>query len=322
MNKTVALFLEHESNPYVQYIRAQAEREAKQHDLEVETFYCDNRFVQIQQLYSAIHSQRRRPIAVAVMPAREGSLARVARAALGSGMDWICLHRRTGELETLRRAFPRNVATLVAPNQHEIGRQQARLVRALGADGPVLYVQGNAANASTQERLAGFRQVATFTDEAGIIDGNWTTEDARLATERWLHIMLPSLGTLGAAVCQSDAMAIGVKGALAEAAARTGRSDLQHVPVIGCDGIPDVGRRLVDEKQLAGTVVIQDVGAFAVRLVAKRLRGQVPSQNVVLSPSCYSAIGFHAEPLPLPEAVPVVAAASAVAAPEPVAAYA
>jgi ABC-type sugar transport system substrate-binding protein len=286
---TLELFLDSEANPYVRQIQAEAETEALQHGLRVQTFFSDNRFLQIQQLYGGIHAEpAQRPSAIAVLPNRDGSLARVARAALERGIDWICLHRRTGDLDGMRDEFPKNAVTLVGPEQVEIGRIQGRLARKLATSESILYVEAGGTNASARERLAGFRETLGAEHEvAGIIDGNWTAEDARGAVSSWLNVMAPSVKSLGAVVCQSDAMAAGATVALREGAFRLRRPDLATVPVIGCDGMVDEGRQLVDEGVLAATVVIAGIGTHAVRVLADRLQGRRCPGELILPPRPY-----------------------------------
>jgi ABC-type sugar transport system substrate-binding protein len=290
MAKAIALFLERESNPYMQMVRAEAEAEAREHGLQVETWFSDNRFVQIEQLYAGIRGEHK-PKAIAVFPAHEDGLGRVARAALGRGIDWISLHRRAGDLDELQRDFPKSLVTFVAPNQIEVGRVQGRLARIKAVGGRVLYVQGSRAHFSAAQRLQGFREVVDPKREiVGLIDGNWSTEDTRGAVERWLHVMLPSGTRVDVVVCQNDMMALGAKAALAGTAAPIDRPELARVPVIGCDGLPDVGRRLVDEGKLAATVRIEGVGRRLVRVVVDRLLGHAPQPEVIVEPTAYPAL--------------------------------
>ena len=286
------LFLDSESNPYVRQIQAEAETEAVQHGFRVHTFFSDNRFLQIQQIYGGVHAEPgQRPSAIAVLPSRDGSLARVARAALERGIDWICLERRTGELDRMRDEFPKSAVTLVGLDQGEIGRIQGRLARTVTPGRSILYVEAGGGNASARERLAGFREmVGAQRDVVGIIDGNWTAEDARSAVCSWLNVMAPSVASLDAVVCQSDAMAVGVTVALREAASRLSRPDLATVPVIGCDGMADEGRQLVDDGVLAATVVVAGVGTQAVRVLADRLHGRRSPGELILQPRPYPAV--------------------------------
>jgi ABC-type sugar transport system substrate-binding protein len=291
MAKAIALFLERESNPYMRNVHAEAEAEAREHGLQVETFFSDNRFLQIEQLYSSIRAQDGKPQAVAVLPAHEDGLGRVARAALARGIDWISLHRRAGDLDELQREFPKCAVTYVAPDQIEVGRVQGRLARRLAVGGRVLYVQGSRAHFSAAQRLQGFREVVDPKREiVGLVDGNWSTEDTRGAVERWLHVMLPSVSRLDVVVCQNDTMAVGARSGLRAVAAEIDRPELARVPVVGCDGLAEVGRRLVDDGELAATVRIEGVGRRLVRVLVDRLLGNRPDAEIIVAPSAYPAL--------------------------------
>jgi ABC-type sugar transport system substrate-binding protein len=79
-------------------------------------------------------------------------------------------------------------------------------------------VQGQAASSPAQARLAGLRQGldGSAVTIVGVVDGNWTSEDAEKAPGDWLLLMLRAgRQTVGLVGCQSDEMATGVKEALA-----------------------------------------------------------------------------------------------------------
>jgi ABC-type sugar transport system substrate-binding protein len=291
MAQRLSLFLEHASNPYVQQLREEVDREALQHGYFVEPFFADDRFLQIKQLYSVIHGEvAQRPRAILVHAGFDG-LDRIARAALSRGIDWICLHHRAGDLEALRREFPGRTVALVAPDQREIGRHQARLAERLAPGGRLLYVQGSAQNASTHERLAGFSEFINPQREIlGVVDGNWTLEDSQIAVSRWLNVMTASFGRLDAVVAQNDAMAAGTTLALRAAAERLHRPDLAAVPLIGCDGVREAGMKLVDDGQLAATVLLRDIGTYAVRATAERLQGHVAPTEVIVPTHAYPTL--------------------------------
>jgi inositol transport system substrate-binding protein len=293
MTRQIALFLEHSSNAYMQDIAFEAQREATRHGLGIEVFYADSRFLQVQQVYSVLRDDRRHPAAIAILPLCVDGFARAAQTALGHGMDWICLHRPLRELPALRAKSGRNVVGFVTPDHREIGRQQARLASLVAPRGArILYVQGNEENVSALERLTGFREVTDGEIES-VIDGNWTEDDARAATERWLAIRARSLPALDVIVCQSDTMATGVISACRSQGLRLGRPDFAQVPVIGCDGAPAEGRAFVDQGHLAGTVVLEGVGREAVRLVAARLQGRAARPDVILLPDVYAPSPSH-----------------------------
>jgi len=105
----------------------------------------------------------------------------------------------------------------------------------------------------------------------------------------WLLLMLragrPSVDFI---VCQSDEMATGVKKALAVAAEKLQRPEVARIPVTGCDGHPQVGRKLVDEGALAATIVVPSTGAPAVDQLLKAIATrQIPPAELILHVSSY-----------------------------------
>jgi ABC-type sugar transport system substrate-binding protein len=51
-------------------------------------------------------------------------------------------------------------------------------------------------------------------------------------------------------------MAGGIRTALAVQAAESGHSELERIPIIGCDGLEDEGQAMVTRGELAATVVM------------------------------------------------------------------
>ena len=80
--------------------------------------------------------------------------------------------------------------------------------------------------------------------------------------------MMPARLRIDAVVCQSDFMAIGAIDALHASRGPSGNEALQLLPVIGCDGLADVGRRLVDEGRLAATVTVPTTAVKALEGIA------------------------------------------------------
>jgi hypothetical protein len=74
---------------------------------------------------------------------------------------------------------------------------------------------------------------------------------------------------------------------VADVATALDRPDLRDVPVTGCDGLADVGRRMVDDGRLAATIVLPPPGRPAVELFVRGLRTRVWPGEVRLVPSAY-----------------------------------
>jgi ABC-type sugar transport system substrate-binding protein len=291
--RKLSLFLPDPGNDFVQALAADATEAARRRGFTLTTYASQNQAVeQIQQIFSELRVEGARPRAVLVMPVHDGSLERVARYALGNGVGWVCLHRATGDLEALRREFPDALVALFGPEQEELGRIQARQLLAMFPPGArVLYVHGRADNQSTRQREAGFREVLTGSTVgiSDVIDGNWSASDAERALGRWLRLLVAQT-PVQAVVCQNDAMAIGARRALLEVARDLGRPALAQLPVLGCDGLPQVGRKLVDDGELAATIVLPMASTPAIDAVADAIDGgRRPAPWVRVQPQPYPA---------------------------------
>jgi ABC-type sugar transport system substrate-binding protein len=288
----LALFLTDPENDWVRAIADTAAEAARRRGFALSTQFCENQAIeQIQSLYAALRlPEEQRPNAIFVMPVHDQSLERVARAAAGAGVAWICLHRATGDLAALRKQFPTVPIALVGPDQDEIGRLHGRqLLSLLPRGGHVLYVQGRHDNLSTQQRAAATREIlqGSTVEITAVIDGDWTTAEAERSVSRWLRLIGP--GTpVDAVVCQNDAMAIGARRALKEVAATLHRPELAQLPVFGCDGLPHVGRKLVDTGELAGTIILPSPAITAIDTLVQALETQkMPPVQVLLAPQAY-----------------------------------
>lgn len=288
----LSLFLTDGANDFMHALAKDTRAAAARRGFTLDVEFADNQGVQqIQQIYAALRApEAERPVAALVLPVHDTTLERVARSAAAAGIGWMCLHRATGDLEALRAAFPEVPIGLVSPDQEEIGRLQGRkLLGLLKHGGRVLSLQGRHGNSSVPRRAAGLREVirGSGVEIGDVIDGNWNVTDTEHSVARWLRLMIRHT-TIHAVVCQNDAMAIGVRRAMRLAATELSRPDLLKLPVLGCDGLADVGRRLVDTGELASTVVLPFAGSVAVDLVADaRETGRMPPVEVVLAPETY-----------------------------------
>jgi ribose transport system substrate-binding protein len=286
----VALLVDHE---FQRFQAEDARSAAARQGFDLEVVFADNSAIlQIQQLYKAIHRPAGQRVKAIVVETVVGEgLERVARAAAQAGIGWILINRRVSYLEELRRAHPALPIATVGTDQIEIGRIQARQFRVLvpAEQGAVLYVQGPADTSAARERLAGVQQgLAGSAIELRVLDGDWTEESGGRAVERWLRLRT-SEGVRPALVgCQNDTMAVGAKKALE--ASKT-RPDLAQLPLTGCDGLVEGGRRLVDQRQLASTVVTPSNTGPAIDLLARFLSTQQPPPaELQLSPASYPEI--------------------------------
>lgn len=247
---------------------------------------------QVRQIYAAIMSSaHQRPHVVMVMAVQETALQSLSEKTCTLGIGWIFLNRGPRDMAAFQAAHPDVLATLVTPDQREVGRTQGQqLLALLPEGGNVIYVQGRASNSSAEARYAGLGDVIASSklSLATVLDGNWTRADTRRVLGKWLGMMLPARYEFHAIACQNDEMATGAIDVLQELAAELGRDDLLRLPVLGCDGLPGLGQRMVDEGRMAGTVVLPLTSPKAVELVAGWYRDHViPPAQVLLPPRAY-----------------------------------
>jgi ABC-type sugar transport system substrate-binding protein len=291
MGETVGLFLTG-LNDYQERLKDDAVKRAKHLGFELEVHLADNdAHRQINQIKTAIERRAvTRTMAILVHPVSDNALAAAGRSAVVAGLDWVLLNRSADYLESLRQEFPRQVVFTVLPDQMEIGRIQGYQVRALVAPGQrVLCITGRADTWSAGLRLAGLKEIAAGVNPITDVDGSWTTEGARRAVDEWLETE-GRRGSIGAFVAQNDDMALGTRQALREAIARWALP-LGAVPILGCDGSPRFGQRLVRERRLACTVAVSSSSGPALDWLRRARTGsEKPPTQVVLPVSSYPAI--------------------------------
>jgi ABC-type sugar transport system substrate-binding protein len=271
---TVSLLAEDQEFQRLQ--AADAREAAARGDLVVQVLFAENQpVVQIQQLFKAIHAApEQRPTAIIVETVTGEGLERVARNAVQAGVGWILLNRRVPYVAELRTRYPNVPVASVGTDQVEVGRIQGRQFRALlPRGGNLLYIQGPPDTSVAQERLAGVRASIEGTDiVTTLASGLWTEESGKRAVEGYLRLRTWQTARPDVVGCQNDSMALGALNALREFT----EANFSRVPVTGCDGLQDGGRRLVDVKQLVATVVTRSNTGPAIDLFADSLRKQRP----------------------------------------------
>jgi ABC-type sugar transport system substrate-binding protein len=293
--RRLALFLPDRHNPYMLQMEKEAQERARSHGLKVQVEYADNDFsLQVRQISAAIAAPAaERPTALLVMGIQESVLKGLSERALAQGVGFMFLNRSTGDLEALRRTYPMLPVGFVTPDQRASAALQARqLLKLLPQGGKVVYVQGRATVASAEVRLLALTEVLAGSpvELAAVLDGNWTREDAARELEGWLRRKVSTGLVVAAVACQSDIMAEGALSALQTVAAALQRPELRQIPVLGCDGLDAVGKRMVDEGRLKATVVLPITAGAAIDLVAGWYKaGTAFPAEVVLAPRPYPA---------------------------------
>ena len=290
----VRLFLPDAENPYQRWQAAEARQLARRLDLGLDVDFADGDFaVQVRQIFKATRHDAAPPQVVVVMPVQEAALKSLSESTVGLGIGWVYLNRSAGNIDVLKKTNAKVPTGLVSPDQYEIGRVQARQVRALFPEGAqIAYVQGRVTTSSAEARAAGLRdglaERGPRVEILTTIDGNWTARDAEAGLTRWLQLMVPARLRVDAVVCQSDFMALGAMDALQGCATRLHNEALASLPVLGCDGLADVGRRLVDEGRLAATVTVPTTADKALEGIAAFHRyGTALPQETHLTPHGY-----------------------------------
>jgi inositol transport system substrate-binding protein len=293
--RRVLLALPEAKNPFMRATADAAARVALSLGIAVDTVFAEGDFtVQVHQLYDAMRQGSGLSLLM-VMPVEERALRTVSEQALQAGIGWFWLSRSVDNVAELRQRFPELPISLITPDHVESGRIQARQLRALlPRGGRVLHVLGRMSNQSARLRAQGFEELVSGTEPAievlAKLDGNWSPVAARSAVSHWLSVMRPTRHPPDAVVCQNDAMAKGVVEALRTLALETGDSELAALPVIGVDGLREVGRLLVDDGTLTATTLLPMTSDVAVRAAAAYiLHGEMPPQRIVLEPKPYPA---------------------------------
>jgi ABC-type sugar transport system substrate-binding protein len=290
MSGQILVALQDEAQEYQRLQAGAAKAAATCAGVGVDVVFAENNAVlQIHQLFKVIHApEGERPAALVIHSVTGEGLERVARNAAKVGLGWILLNRRVPYVPELRAQRPDLPIAAVTPDQAEIGRIHARQMKALANGGLVLYVQGPADTSAAQDRLrATQEELAGAPFQWKVVNGDWTETSGERAVAGWLRLKTAESQRPALLVAQNDAMA---KGARRAAIAHS--PEWKRVPVIGCDGLPDGGQKLVAAGELAATVLMPASAGAAIDLVTAWLHERrVPPPEVVLAPSPFPADG-------------------------------
>ena len=290
----IALFQMNDGD-YQRLLREECLRAARRYDFPVRTFSADNDSErQIDQIHSCLkEAEATRPTVILVCPVHDASLVSAAYAAARLGVGWVLLGRWSVYMATLREAFPRLPVFSVAADQKEIGRIQGQLFRSLLPDGgDLFYIRGPLGISSAARRFEGVQETLHGSSiKISAISSDWTFDGGQRAMKEWLHIL--GKGELSRFVlgAQNDAMAMGARTALATPSAARPNPLRGRIPVVGCDGTPDYGQRLVTDGKLAATVIMPPTTGKAVHEIASMFGGNArPDAEILLAPSSFPAL--------------------------------
>jgi ABC-type sugar transport system substrate-binding protein len=300
----IGLFVFNQADEYHRRLAEEAQEAARQHGVAVQVYDAgDTGAKQGQDLVRFAAENPGKRLCALVVPfadaipegtaLQDDATYRLARRVLQKGVGWIMLNHGRADLVTaLRTEFPALPLALVAIDNQEFGRIQARLLRGVVKPGAkVLSVRGNPFDSGSQERSAGLKEGLRG---AGIdieeVDGRWDAAIAEREVRRWIASPLRQQAPLHAVVAQDDIMGMAARRALESAAQDLARADLKGIPVIGGDGLPGMGRRWVDEGALTATVSVTLPGKTAVELLWRHWKDSAPLPEVTrLAPTPYPA---------------------------------
>jgi ribose transport system substrate-binding protein len=273
-----------------QQVQAQDARETGRGlGIDVEVHFAQGHaVVQIQQLFKHIHApEGERPVAILVEPAAGDGLERVARNAVKAGIGWILINMTAGYLDGMRREHPGLPIGMVGSDQKEIGRIQGRqVVRLVGKHARALCVQGPAESNVTQERFLGFKETLGAGCEVRTLNGDWTEAGAERAVTAWLRLKTAEAFRPDVVASQNDSMALGARRALVKQ-----HPDWRGVPLVGCDGLPQGGQKLVGQGELAATIVTQSNTGPAIQLLQRWLGDRKElTRETLIAPQSFPAV--------------------------------
>jgi ABC-type sugar transport system substrate-binding protein len=259
---------------------AQGRAAANRAGLDLEVVFAEND--PVRQIGQLEEFRRRapgaRPVAFVVEAVTAVGYEKIARSSVAARIGWVVISARAPYLEALRKDFPGVLVSSATVDELEVGRMQARQLKALlPGGGKVLLVEGPGASSATilRRRMTEQELKGSGVELAHTVPGDWTTQGAELAVGSWSSEN-PDAG-FDAVCAQNDEMAVGARSAL-----RALRPDWTG-PFTGCDGLPEGGQRWVREGLLDATVVKPATAGAGVDLVAAALGGQPVAPHVVLA---------------------------------------
>lgn len=284
VSKTVGLLLDDPENQYQQLLVKEANLWAPRSDLTLldPQFASGSSWTQLESIQAWLR-QPTRPDGVMVMLAGSqmtaSTFGRLARA----GMPIVFLNRIPTWVDDLRTEFPHALVAAVAPRQEGIGEVQGQHAVGLARPGAfVLLVTGESRSQAAIDRQLGFERMVGSRFDVHVLEGRWSSEGAAQALADWFRVGARRQTQVELIVCQNDTMAAGVRRALADQASASGRKDLEHIPLVGCDGLQQEGRAMVSRGELAATVVLPATTPPALQLLRRFWDSGAQSRTVLL----------------------------------------
>jgi len=289
--KKAALLLADEDNAYQQLLAEEAQEVSGRYGVEVlPPLFAGNREVkQISQFYDCIASATPPDGIVSMLVSAEsmkGSVEAVAKA----GVDCVLVNRIPTFFPQMSEEHSDVLLASVAPDQVEIGRFQGRqCLKMLPGGGNVILVLGVDGAPSTLERRQGFLEVAGDHVTVQELHGRWLMERAEAAVNHFLGVGGADIN-VDLFLCQNDPMAAGVRAALDNQAQLLGSTEIAEIPIIGCDGLPDEGQKMVRAKKIDATVVMPPSSAQALEILSQFWQQGARTLNATLPPRSFPPV--------------------------------
>ena len=290
--KSVGLLLDDPLNQYQQLLVKEAQLWAPRSELTLlpPEFAGGSSWTQLESIQAWLRQTKRPDGAMVMMAGSQiaaSAFARLARA----GMPIVFLNRIPAWTDDLRAEFPTALIAAVSPRQEGIGEVQGRHALGLARAGAfVILMTGESKSAAAIDRQRGFETIAGGRFDLHVLDGRWSSEGAAQALADWFRVGARRETAIDLIVCQNDTMAAGVRRALADQARASGRSDLQRVPLVGCDGLQQEGRAMVSRGELAATVVLPATTPPALQLLRRYWDSGAQSRTVLLEGTPFPAL--------------------------------
>jgi ABC-type sugar transport system substrate-binding protein len=294
---TIVVALTSDGDEYQRGQAAQAEAVATRHGIELCVISGGGYAIeQIQQLFRFIHAPAgQRPAALVVEAVSEDGMARVARNAARAGIGWVSLGAGSW-LGALRAELPGHPLARISGDQLEVGRLQGQQARALlPRGGRALCLLGPAHHAAPAERRRGMEEALRDSGiDVTFAEGQWTAQSGARLLRSWTRLRLDDDPGFDLLIAQNDDMAAGARAVLVDqSGTRLGRRSWAELPILGVDGLDAVGKAMVDQGELAGTVVNPLTTGAAVELLAAWLDyGEPVTPEVVLRPRSYPELSI------------------------------
>jgi ABC-type sugar transport system substrate-binding protein len=274
MDKLKFVLLAVDNNDYQVEQVSSAQSAATKLGIEIEIIHTEHDSIQQSQIVLDLIQgpPSKRPNAIFFEPVGT-ALAQPARAAAAAKVGWVILNRENVDYVRELRDHHSSPMFCVTTDHKNVGNIQGEQIsKLLPKGGGVLHIEGPGDNNAAVRRTEGMLARKPSNVEVRSLRGRWTEVSAYNAVNSWLKLSIAKEIRIGVVAAQNDAMALGARKAFQELPNGPERDRWLRVPFIGCDGLPNGGRKAVREHLLAATVIIPPNAGDAVQAMASALR--------------------------------------------------